>query len=206
MLSTVHIIESVTNEDLHVKRTEGGMLAQSLLLAGMTSSYRQALDRNAFFEYIRAIELAAQAASQLITAVHFSCHGNETGIALTSGEEIDWPELRNMLLPVNRAASGSLIVGMSTCYGLFGTAMALHPHDAPFRSLIGPVDTVTFADSAVAFTVLYHQLSKGTPIERAVEIMKMASGEEHFGLVDGHAVRKAMRNAIIEAGRTVPEA
>jgi hypothetical protein len=206
MLGTVHIIESVTNEDLHEKRTEGGMLAQSLLLAGMTSTYRRASDRNAFIEYIREVSRSAQTARELIPAVHFSCHGNQTGIALTSGEEICWPELRNMLLPVNRAASGNLIVGMSTCYGLFGTGMALHPHDAPFRSLIGPVDTVTFADSAIAFTVFYHQLSKGTLIERAVEVMKVASGEEHFGLVDGQAARTAVRNAIIEAGLTVPEA
>ena len=111
---------------------------------------------------------------------------------------------KHMLLPVNGAAAGNLVVGMSTCYGLFGAGMALHPHDAPFRSLIGPVDTVTFADSAVAFTAFYHQMSKGVAIERAVEVMKVASGEEHFGLVDGEITRMAVRNAITDLGLKIP--
>lgn len=201
---TVYIIESLRPEDLHERRTEGGMLAQSLSLAGMASTYSQAPDRNAFIEAVNEVGRAARTAPHVLTAIHFSCHGNETRIALTSGEEIYWDELRSMLLPVNRAASSNLIVGMSTCFGLFGAGMALHPHDAPFRSLIGPVDTVTFADSAVAFITFYHQLSKGAPIEHAVEVMKAASGEEHFDLVDGETTRTAVRNAILDLGLKIP--
>lgn len=93
---------------------------------------------------------------------------------------------------------------MSTCYGLFAAGMALHPHDAPFRSLIGPVETVTFADSAVAFITFYHQLSKGAPIEHAVEVMRVASGEKYFDLVDGESTRTAVRNSILDAGLKIP--
>ena len=203
---TVHIIESVALSDLSARRTEGGMLAQSLALAGMSSTYQQTVDQNAFKQAIADISCVAQSAEQSLTAIHFSCHGGPTHIVLTSGEEIYWPELRPLLVPVNRAASGNLIVSMSTCYGLFGAGMALHPHETPFRSLIGPLDIVTFADSAVAFTVFYHQVSKGVSIERAVEAMKVASGEKHFGLIDGETTRAAVRDAIIAAGLKIPEA
>jgi hypothetical protein len=121
---------------------------------------------------------------------------------LTSGETVIWYDLRAMLVPVNRFHAGQLLVCMSACRGLFGAGMALEPADLPFCAIVGPAANVTFEDAAVGFVVFYHQLSKGTDIHECVEVMKIASGEEEFGVVEGEPTRRAVLEAIdrIERG------
>ncbi len=49
-----------------------------------------------------------------------AAHGFEDGIQLGSGDIITWTQLREMLVPINKALSGSLMVCMSPGKGYKG--------------------------------------------------------------------------------------
>jgi len=196
----VLIVESLSDADVKEKRTEGAMLNQSLRLAGIASRNIAVADRGEFVAALKTLESPVDASD--VVALHLSCHGNDRGITLMSGETVSWYELRRMLVPLNRCHSGRLVVCMSVCKGLFGAGMALDPNELPFRALVGPVTNVRFCDAAVAFIVFYHQLSRDESIDRAVELAILASGEQRFGVVEGEPTRQALLDAIaeIEAG------
>ena len=44
-------------------------------------------------------------------------HGHPDGVALTCGDFLLWHDLRHLLLPLNRAMQGGLLICMSSCFG-----------------------------------------------------------------------------------------
>lgn len=117
-----------------------------------------------------------------IPILHISAHGFSEGIQLSSGEVVLWNQLRELLIPVNQALSGSLIVCMSTCEGYSGSRMAMVPEsdDQPFWAIIGNCGKPTWPETAVAFATLYHLLANGRYIFDSVAAMQTASGNENF--------------------------
>ena len=100
---------------------------------------------------------------------------------------IGWDELKELLNPINRTLAGRLIVCMSSCNGFSGIRMAMHPEDdvLPFFALIGCADKPTWAETAVGYTTLYHQLCIGEHIRNAESAMQIASGNTKFFLEYG---------------------
>lgn len=117
-----------------------------------------------------------------VPLLHISAHGDANGIQLSDTYVMAWPDLREHLRPINQALGGSLVVRMSSCEGYSGIRMAMHPEDPdlPFLALVGTGNKPTWAETAVGFATLYHQLCRGEYIEDAVIAMRVASGNDTF--------------------------
>ncbi len=138
-----------------------------------------------------------------IPILHISAHGDKNGIQLSNGHAIDWETLRDHLRPINRALSGTLVVCMSSCEGYMGVRMAMYPEDPdlPYYALIGNGNKPTWAETAVAFATLYHQLCRGEHISVAVEAMRAASGNDQFWLEHAENSRQTYIEYINKATR-----
>lgn len=136
----VYVIESPSPVDLYHRRSEGEMLRQAINLNQIACTLRLAVNLEAFTAAIRiGLHEAMEAFPNTIPILHISAHGFSEGIQLSSGEVVLWHQLRELLIPVNQALSGSLIVCMSTCEGYSGSRMAMVPesNDHPFWAIIG---------------------------------------------------------------------
>jgi hypothetical protein len=181
----VYVIESPSPVDLYHRRSEGDMLQQAINLNQIACTLRLAVNLEAFTAAIQiGLTEGMETFPNKIPILHISAHGFTEGIQLSSGEVVYWNQLRELLIPVNQALSGSLIVCMSTCQGYSGTRMAMVPesNDHPFWAIIGNSGKPTWPETAVAFATFYHLIANGRNIASSVEAMCEASGNEKFFL------------------------
>lgn len=179
----VYVIESPSPVDLYHRRSEGEMLRQAINLNQIACTLRLAVNLEAFTAAIRiGLHEAMEAFPNTIPILHISAHGFSEGIQLSSGEVVLWHQLRELLIPVNQALSGSLIVCMSTCEGYSGSRMAMVPesNDHPFWAIIGNCGKPTWPETAVAFATMYHLIANGRYIVDSVAAMRTASGNDNF--------------------------
>lgn len=186
----VFVIESPSAADLYNRRSEGNIIRQAVELNGITCVVKTAISLQAFDACLK-IGLAEAMASLpgFIPILHISAHGSDEGIQLSDRTIILWHELRDHFRPVNESFKNSLIVCMSSCKGYSGVRMTMHPKDQhlPFFALVGCSDEPTWAETAVAYATLYHQLHRGEHISVAVEAMRVASGRATFWLKHAEA-------------------
>ena len=83
----------------------------------------------------------------LLPIVHISAHGDENGIQLSDGTEISWKNMRTVLLPINKALKGLLLLCMSACKGFAACVMAMEAGELPFMAVIGTHETPTWSDT-----------------------------------------------------------
>ncbi|WP_426699748.1 hypothetical protein ACPPVV_09965 [Rhodanobacter sp. Col0626] len=179
----VYIIESPSPVDLYHRRGEGDVLRQAINLNQIECTLRLAINLEAFQASISVgLPEAMQATPKSIPILHISAHGFSEGIQLSSGEVIEWAQLRELLIPINKALNGNLIVCMSTCEGYSGSRMAMvaDSDDHPFYAIIGNGSKPTWPETAVGFATLYHLVANGRYIADAVDAMRVASGNESF--------------------------
>lgn len=179
----VYIVESPSPVDLYHRRGEGDLLVQAIGLNGIPCIARLAVNREAFIATLRiGLREAMQAIPDAIPILHISSHGFSDGIELCSGEILTWHELREELVPLNNALSGTLMVCMSTCEGYSGSRMAMveDEPDHPYFAIIGNGGQPTWPETAVAFTTFYHLIANGRYMTDAVTAMGVASGNGNF--------------------------
>lgn len=184
----VHIVESPSSEDLLKGETEGRVLSEAFSLTKIPMWYNLVTNKQT---------LGQTLGQQLITAwnywkqppvvLHMSMHGNKSGVELTSNEYISWDELRQYLLPLIHATNGSLLITMSSCFGIFGAQMAMYEDNEPtYWALVGNTNALPLSDLAIAYSSFYHLLFfKSQPIQKCVDSMKVASGNPNFILSYG---------------------
>lgn len=179
----VYIIESPSPVDLYHRRGEGDLLVQAIKLNRIPCIARLAVNLEAFIAALRVgLHEAMQATPDAIPILHISAHGFHEGFQLCSGEIVTWAQLREVLVPINKALSGSLMVCMSTCEGYAGSRMAMvqDKEDHPYFAIVGNSRQPTWPETAVAFTTLYHLIANGRYLKDAVVAMCTASGNEDF--------------------------
>src|SRR5689334_1005397 len=110
----VYIIESPSAYDLLDGRTEGRTLGEALTLAAIPYWYSLAIDKATLTQALGPRLLEAWRALGKLPILHLSMHGNQDGVQLSSGEFISWHDLRNLLLPLNQALQGGLLICMSS--------------------------------------------------------------------------------------------
>lgn len=189
----VYVIESPSAVDLYHRRSEGELLRQAINLNQTACTLRLAVNLEAFTAAIRiGLREAMENFPNTIPILHISAHGFSDGIQLSSGEVILWQNLRELLIPINQALSGSLIVCMSTCEGYSGSRMAMVPesNDHPFWAIIGNNAKPTWPETAVAFATLYHLIANGRYITDSVKAMCIASGNDSFFVTTAEASKQ----------------
>ena len=160
-------------------------MCEILALSEHPHDHTFAVDRT---QFIRALDLSDGSrlrskwlAEGVPPVIHLSMHGNQDGIALTSGENISWGELREILMPINASMQNGLLVCLSTCYGYSGTRMDMYfDEKPPFWAIVGSGGDVTWGDSLQGFSTFYHHWFKGAAMLECAERMRQASGHSLF--------------------------
>jgi hypothetical protein len=122
--------------------------------------------------------------SIFVPYLHFSAHGNDQGLGLTSGEFVSWAELRELLVNFARSTGylgekgiALLSVTFSVCEGATASRMFRGPLPQPCVAVVGPTHSVSWPDSLVAFITFFHQMIvKDKSAQEAVMIMNQAAG------------------------------
>jgi hypothetical protein len=134
----VYIIESNRPAEVQLKLNEGAALARALSFAGlacrpMTVKSKQQL---AFFlSFGGPFQVHFSQGSPI---VHFSGHGSDVGVQVTSGEFISWLELAVALRPLHDCTNGRFLIAMSCCEELLRRKACWTPGESQLGSWVRP--------------------------------------------------------------------
>jgi hypothetical protein len=73
-----------------------------------------------------------------IPLIHIEAHGDIKGLRLTSGDVVEWKDLKEVLTEINIACQANLLVAVAACLGENLVSMARLHEPAPFWGCIGP--------------------------------------------------------------------
>jgi hypothetical protein len=195
----VYVIESPSAPDLYHGKSEGSLLKQAIGLHGIPCIIRITISRAVFEASIKiGLAEAMKDFPGLLPILHISAHGGPTGIQLSNEEIVSWSDLKNLLLPINRALNELLILCMSSCEGFSACTMAMDTGNIeyPFFAVIGHTGSPTWADTAIAYTTFYHLIAKGEYVVNAVEAMKIAAGDKNFFQITAIAAQERYLSAL----------
>lgn len=196
---SVYIVESPSPLDLYHKRFEGELLMKALKLAKIPSEHKLAVNSEAFnMSFTVGLSAYLLQPNALLPLLHISAHGGKEGIRLTSGEEINWHELRDIIMPINERLKGGLILCMSSCQGIQACRMVMMEGRLPFLAIIGHSGEPSWSDTAVAYATFYHLLAEGYCVPEAVKAMRTASGKPGFQQIKATEVRNTIRDIYAE--------
>jgi hypothetical protein len=201
----VHIIESPSPKDLLEERTEGRALSKMLKAAAIPHEHSLTIDRATFEEALSDRLMEAWKRHGCIPILHLSMHGNADGVQLGTGEFVTWHDLRQLLLPLVRQMQGSLLLCLSSCYGVSACRMAMYTDAEPhFWALVSHCGAVSWRDATFAFSSFYHLFFKGFDLNTCVDSMKVASGNHEFQCLMG-AASKATWEEHVRKAPTIAE-
>ena len=151
---SVFIAESLNSEDFYVGRLDGFAANEVLKIQQVRSQYRIVLT-------LKLLKMAIRDASdQRFRIFHLSCHGDDDGIQLADGTNIDWLSFAELVRPF---ANTDRMLVMSCCSGGYvGLTKSLQKKNAIFGYVLGSTlrDGVGFTDSCLAWSILYNRLSE----------------------------------------------
>jgi hypothetical protein len=102
--------------------------------------------------------------------LHFTAHGNETGIGLKATNEfISWQELCDPLKSLNQEMGGNLVLNMLACKGIYGASIqALEDPNDPFFGIIGPLKNIAVSQSKRVAKMFYEEMKNAVEIPNII--------------------------------------
>lgn len=102
-----------------------------------------------------------------------------------------WAKLKELLIPINNAIEGILILCMSSCKGFSACRMAMQIEDKkyPFFGMVGHNGLPSWPETAIAYATFYHQFNMGKTVKEAVNAMKSSSCNDGFMLITAEQAR-----------------
>lgn len=179
----VCIIESMSEAE-----TDGKLLHKSFTDVGVEHQFYEVRNKRELeecfeqmVEYTR-IETNESTTEVPMLYIHFSAHGNQSGIALASKEPIRWHELGGMLIEfasrANRKRSGYCLqtVCFSSCEGLSAEKMKDDDKStSPYYAIIGSHVKLCGRDLVTAYSPFYGWvLPRISNVDKGVEAMNDA--------------------------------
>lgn len=182
-LGVVHIVEWLRPRDAKT----GWELFGEIEPMGIVSSpevqvrFWRAQTRSDFVELLRTFGNEFRKTGR-VPLLHIETHGSTDGIGLSEAERINWRDLMEKLISLNRLTRLNLVIVLAACEGLSGIQM-LQPdrRAAAFRGLIGPNRQVSAKEMVDSCTAFYRTV---------------------FGRSNGDEALKAMNDAIDSAKET----
>jgi len=98
--------------------------------------------------------------------IHFSMHGTKEGLFLSDKTFLNWKmfyeilknfndEINYVILPSGMKVAPTYLA-FSVCDGFAAKTIKDFGEESPYTSLIGPIKTVEWSDSLLAFSIYYH--------------------------------------------------
>ena len=176
------------------------MLCSFLRLADIPCQYNLVVTETLFERAMRERVDEGVRGFSLAPIFHFSAHGNEHGIQLTSQYDdcsiMPWSRLKALLhhwhsLDLSLGGTG-LGVCMSSCEGLHARRMAQvdSAGEIPMGWMLGSASKPHYADAALAFAVFYRRYWEGADEAALIAAIRSASGIPDFSFVAGHVEQR----------------
>ena len=187
-MTKIYIIESPSFMDIFENRSEISALSDMLNLANIENQVYKVSDRETLELAFKSIADDFNSLSKkIVVNIHFSLHGSEDGIALSDNTIIEWEEFSKIIKELNEAIGyirlgdkriSFLALNFSVCNGFSARKIEEYSSDQLFYSLIGPTQTVSWADSLIGFAVYYHNLlKKNVIVKKAIENVNLILNE-----------------------------
>lgn len=103
--------------------------------------------------------------------LHIECHGCPDGLGVASGELVEWDELREVLIEINRACKLNLVIVLAACNGAHLINVSLKMDRAPFWAIIGPENEVKAGDVEKDFGAFYSTFFESLDGDAAVDAL-----------------------------------
>ncbi len=197
-MTKVYIIESPSKEDVEAGRNEGEALGKTLELATIKNKVFTVSNVDEFREALVEISIEVEEIKAELGAVHlhFSMHGSEDGITLTDETFVNWQDFHEIIKEFNdnikyiELPDGLKIaptyLTFSVCKGFSATAIKDIGEESPYTALIGPTESVEWADSLLAFSIFFHNvILKKTGTPTALKNMNETVGLDNVFQADG---------------------
>jgi len=196
----IYMIESPSPVDLYNNITESVVLKSIAILNHIPFTSRTTINLETFRDALSiGLSEVMQENSARFPVIHLSMHGSSEGLKLSSGEIILWNNLRELLIPINKAFLGNLLLSISACEGYAGIRMAMNKNnDDPFFALLGCVKNPTWAETAIAYATFYHLIASGKTLYDASLAIQTASGNDGFYIDTAAEARNAYLKSISE--------
>lgn len=196
----VIVIESPSADDVLMDRREGYALVSALRLAEVPHRYFAVSNLETFKKAIDEVASIPASISKIapngqvletqisMPNLHISAHGNESGIALTDGTYITWPQLADLLDGMNRHRGyvfkenerprSMIPLAMSSCKGFYAKEILSLRSPSPVLAVIGSEQDVAWPDALTAWITYYHLLvTRKCNGKIALERMNAAASE-----------------------------
>lgn len=112
--------------------------------------------------------------------LHIEAHGWEDGITLATGKPVMWSEIKDLLIPLNKATGLNLMVVLASCYGgSFIKSFRLSDR-APVWGLIGPTRALSVAQIQKDFGTFYKTLFRTQSPRQALETLNSNAPTELY--------------------------
>jgi len=116
---------------------------------------------------------------QTMPYIHVECHGNESGLKLTSKATIRWNDFANQLMAINIACRNNLILSLATCHGgqIVNTLLkGLAPNNkkirTPFFGMIRPSSEIKYGEVEPGYEDFFRVLIEEKDVISAYEELK----------------------------------
>lgn len=169
-ITKLAVIESLREEDGNTGERLAREVAAELEAAGRPIEVQvlRCRDANGFRQ------IMAHLADEVVRGehhpiLHIECHGDDVnGLELSDGSMISWPELAQLMMPINEATELGLIVSVAACFGI-GAITGVHViNPAPCYALIGPTKGIWSNELFDALKAFYVDLMGRTSTAEAV--------------------------------------
>lgn len=124
-------------------------------------------------------DLVKQTSIENVPLLHIECHGDvEEGLVFANGSVISWPDLANLIYPLNLLTACGLMLCLSACHaGHFLVQMGNLKVPCPCRILVAPESELDPADCIRGFRIFYSELFSTMRVESALR--KISSSKEN---------------------------
>ncbi len=179
LFNKLWVIESLPSGDL---KTGFHLVNDQLAHAQFTNEkleivYETPTTKDDFFQVLEKIRQDI-VNNQNFPMIHIDCHGSTNGLSMENGEQIEWEELRNILIEINIACMLNLVIVLASCNGAYLIKVASKLDRAPFWAIIGSDKVITAGSVEENFGAFYSEFFNTLNGDTAITALNQGHGPE----------------------------
>ena len=132
-------------------------------------------------EFFNALERVSEDVENKysIPILHFEVHGSVYGITLSSGEMVEWEEMKNYLTKINVATGNNLYITSAVCFGGYLLSILNLMERSPFFGMLGAFKEISYEEHFEPFHRFYTELLSLGDFTNALKNFKNAIPETY---------------------------
>ena len=175
----ITVIQSLGEKDLHTgtKICEDIDLHNAIHARGLEIELLDVISKDDFVGIFKKLTKEA-VVNKTIPVVHIESHGSDDseGLVLSSGEFLNWDELKPLAIGLNTATRLNLLIVLAACHGANFTKKLAPSERSPCWALAGPVEVVGQKSILRSFSSFYQEILKSGDGGAAVRKLNEHSG------------------------------